>query len=233
MNRITLSLIQVLKRIPVVRTLTRRLHAYNLTRRWTGSENYWVERYDLGGNSGGGSYAKLARFKADILNAFVKNRGISTVIEYGCGDGNQLRLAEYKSYLGFDVSGRALSMCRDAFASDKTKQFKLVSEYKGETADLTISLDVVYHLVEDSVFESYMKRLFESSNRFVIVYASNKDQQEKLQAAHIKHRRFTRWVDENCAGWSLIEHIPNKYPYNGGLAEGSFADFYVYEASVG
>src|SRR5215210_4430947 len=43
------------------------------------------------------------------------------------------------------------------------KTFKLMEEYAGESAELALSLEVIYHLVEDEVFESYMRRLFGSS----------------------------------------------------------------------
>ena len=103
-----------------------------------------------------------------------------------------------------------------------------MDDYNGETAELTLSLDVVYHLIEDDVFELYMKRLFDSSTRFVIVYSSNKDEQDVIQAPHIKHRKFTRWIDENAISWGLTQYIPNSQPYDGDNNEGSLADFYIY-----
>jgi hypothetical protein len=42
-----------------------------------------------------GSYGKFAAFKAEVLNAFVQEMRVDTVIEFGCGDGNQLTLARY------------------------------------------------------------------------------------------------------------------------------------------
>src|SRR5215207_6091130 len=57
-----------------------------------GSEDYWITRYATGGNSGAGSYNKLAEYKAEVLNDFVKRHNVESVIEYGCGDGNQLKL---------------------------------------------------------------------------------------------------------------------------------------------
>ena len=36
------------------------------------SKNYWEKRYLKGGDSGDGSYGKLAEFKAKIMNRFVK-----------------------------------------------------------------------------------------------------------------------------------------------------------------
>jgi len=190
---------------------------------------YWQQRYESGGNSGAGSYNELAEFKANVLNCFVKDNTIDTVLEYGCGDGNQLKLAKYPSYIGFDVSQKAISRCTSIFAENRTKTFRLLRKYNGEIAQLTLSLDVIYHLIEDEVFSDYMERLFTSSSRFVIIYSSNCDGEQYKKAPHVKHRKFTDWVEINQPKWELFQHIPNKYPYvKDDDNEGSFADFYIY-----
>lgn len=194
-----------------------------------GSEKYWKERYATGGNSGVGSYGKFASFKAEVINKFVSEHEIRSVIEFGCGDGNQLKLANYPTYLGFDISKTAVDLCRETFKRDSSKSFKLIDEYDNERAELTLSLDVLFHLIEDEVFETYMMRLFNSSDKYVIIYSSNTDENEEREAPHVKHRHFTRWIKEHLQEWSLIEHIPNKYPYKGNYLEGSFADFYIYQ----
>ncbi len=66
-----------------------------------GSNKYWTQRYAEGGNSGAGSYGKFARFKAEVINKFVSEREIKSVIEFGCGDGNQLKLANYSRFSPF------------------------------------------------------------------------------------------------------------------------------------
>lgn len=91
--------------------------------KWKGSAEYWEKRYEMGGNSGAGSYNRLAIFKADVVNSFVKNYDIDVIIEWGCGDGNQLRLAQYPQYVGIDVSPKAVEICRKLFNKDKTKRF--------------------------------------------------------------------------------------------------------------
>lgn len=194
-----------------------------------GSVNYWINRYDLGGNSGPGSSNHLAEFKAEIINDFCITNSISKVLEFGCGDGNQLKLAEYPQYIGFDVSPRAISLCEEIFYEDDTKLFKLMNQYKGETSQLTLSIDVIFHLIEDDVFKNYMDRLFDSSERYVIIYSSNSEDTTENSALHVKHRKFTNWIEENRPSWSLIHLIPNRFPFAGDVAEGSFADFYIYE----
>ena len=92
---------------------------------FTSSAAFWERRYAKGGTSGPGSYGDLARGKAAFLNAFVRDRDVRTVIEFGCGDGHQLSLADYPNYVGLDVSPSAISLCKNRFASDGTKSFFL------------------------------------------------------------------------------------------------------------
>jgi len=193
------------------------------------SGDYWKHRYESGGNSGAGSYAEHAKFKAEVVNAFVLEKDIARVIEYGCGDGNQLGLAHYPSYIGFDISPKALELCKIRFMGDKCKTFRLMDDYALEKAELTLSLDVIYHLIEDEVFSEYMERLFNSSERFVIIYSSNTDHQWDNQAPHVRHRKFSIWIQENKTQWQLLKHISNKYPLTVDRSNGSIADFYIYE----
>jgi len=220
---------KMVKRIPLVGTLI--VKAYRKIKgapEFTTSGKYWDDIYKLGGNSGAGSYNNLAEFKAEIINGFLENKKIESVIEFGCGDGNQLKYLKPKKYSGYDVSENALKLCMKMYKDDNTKFFKLMNSYDSETAELTMSLDVIYHLIEDLVFSDYMNKLFEASSKFVMIYSSNTDE-NKLNAPHVKHRKFTVWVEKNQKSFKLIEHIPNKYPYNGNGERTSFADFFIYE----
>lgn len=224
---------EFIKRIPLVGPfLQRAVWALNASASgpepFAGSAAYWETRYAAGGNSGAGSYALFAEFKAEILNRFVEQHGIQSVIEFGCGDGNQLRLANYPNYLGVDISHTAVEICRKKFASDPRKVFSVSDEYIGQKADLALSLDVIYHLVEDSVFDSYMETLFSASAMYLIIYASDTDDNTGT-ARHVFHRKLTQWITTRMPAWKLIEHIPNKYPYAGDHHTGSSADFFIYK----
>ena len=219
---------ETIKHIPILGSLIGRLYGAlgRRIRPFPGSATYWNRRYDGGGNSGPGSYRELAEFKAGILNAFVAEKEVSSVIEYGSGDGNQLKLATYPSYVGFDVSPTAIARCEACFRGDETKRFALIQDYHGETAQLTLSLDVIYHLTEDDVYHSHMATLFESSTQFVVIYSSNYD---APQASHEKRRKFTPWVEAHASAWKLIQHIPHRHEFQGDSEEGSLSDFFVYE----
>jgi len=212
----------------------RKLLLWQQWRKFSGSSSYWEQRYGKGGNSGSGSYGPLAEFKASVLNRFVQERGVASVIEFGCGDGNQLSLAKYPQYIGLDVSRTAIQLCKSRFASDITKSFFLYDPdcfvdnahvFRCETA---LSLDVLFHLVDDEVFERYLAHLFASAERHAIIYSSNADM--AAVAPQEKHRCFTDFVMENFPEWRFVEKIANSYPLSKYAAPlGSLADFYLYE----
>jgi SAM-dependent methyltransferase len=217
----------IIRPLPGVRQfslLRQRIH-------FNSSADFWERRYADGGSSGPGSYGTMAQGKANFLNAFVQSSNVQSVIEFGCGDGNQLSLARYLRYIGLDVSRSAIGLCRSRFADDPAKSFFLydsscfVDHIGLFKADLALSLDVIYHLIEDSVFEAYMQQLFDAANRYVIVYSTNGVIRD--DAPHVRHRCFSSWVDDNCPQWQLKE-------VTDGPASGSRrADFFVYAHSSG
>jgi hypothetical protein len=202
-----------------------RLLGHRMTPHFMESSQFWLARYRLGGDSGAGSFGGLADFKATLLNEFVRAHGITSVVELGFGDGNQLALFDFPHYTGYDISPDALGRCRVRFACDETKSFHLLNGPPTQ-ADLSLSLDVIYHLVEDDVFEDHMNRLFGSATRFVAIYSSNDERQSTSR--HVRHRRFSEWIDSNRPEWTLLEVVANPFPGDGSDGISSFADLYFY-----
>lgn len=192
-----------------------------------GSAAYWRERYAAGANSGPGSYGKFAVFKAKVLNALFAEQAIGSAIEFGSGDGNQLALLAVPEYLGVDISPEAIALCRERFAGVPGRRFVLADRYDGERAECSLSLDVIYHLVEDTAFEAYMRQLFAAATRLVVVYSSDREG-SAADGDHVRHRRFTEWVRLHEPGWRLWRHVANEHPYKGDYRTGSFADFYCF-----
>ncbi len=191
------------------------------------SGTYWRKRYAEGDTSGAGSYGKIAEFKAEIINNFIKKNNINLVMDFGCGDGNQLTYLQIPHYIGLDVSKEAINICKKHFLNDKTKSFFLYGSQNDNSslsnADLSLSLEVIFHLVEDEIFEKYMHDLFSASTKFVIIFSSNTNKNGIIRAPHCKNRLFSKWIEENLSEWKLIEKIKNKYPNE------SISDFYIYK----
>lgn len=112
-----------------------------------------------------------------------------------------------RSYIGFDVSQEAIDLCKHIFLNDRVKTFKLMKEYNGEKADLALSIDVIYHLVEDKVYYQYLYRLFNSAQKFVIIYSSNSTYNKwgkYGEGIHIKHRKFSLDIEKNFQNGNYI-----------------------------
>jgi len=202
-----------------------RLLGYIRSVLFRGSGRYWERRYAGGRGSGSGSYGRSAAFKAEFLNALLSRTGANSVLELGCGDGAQLARIDYPRYVGIDVSPSIIARCVASFAQDPRKQFFAASARErwaeGTTYDLTLSLDVVYHLVEDEVFAAYMTDLFALSRRHVVIYSTNRDPGPGSEPApHVRHRRFTDWVEQHACDWTLSCFEPNPEP--------DLPDFYHY-----
>src|SRR5262249_17424951 len=132
---------------------------------------HWDRHYAAGGTSGDGSYGRLGAYKAEVLNAFVARNAITSCIEFGCGDGNQLGLISWPRYIGLDVSVAAVTRCIDRYANDPSKSFFLyhpgcfVDRSGVLHTDVAISLDVVYHVTDNRLYNLYMKDLCNAARR--------------------------------------------------------------------
>jgi SAM-dependent methyltransferase len=214
---------------PVAKSIYRAVVHQPAALQFTSSPVYWEDRYALGGNSGAGSYGRLARFKAEVINDLVAKNGVQTVIELGCGDGAQLELARYPYYTGIDISLQAIELCRARFRQDPNKQFFHASSQEADQtkADLAMSLDVIYHLVEDDIYDAYMSRLVSAAKRFICIYSSNDER--PAHVAHVRHRIFTDWIVAHAPQWKLILKIPNVYPEDPTRPnDTSWADFHFF-----
>lgn len=167
------------------------------------SAAYWQARYLAGGNSGAGSYGRLSVYKAHVVNELCHRKKIRSVAEFGSGDGNQSSLFSIPRYCGVDVSQTSTDQCRQRFAGVPDWSFVTSAEFRAHPAefDLALSLDVIFHLIEDEVFDAYMRQLFATARRFVLIYSS--DHNGETKAPHVRHRAYSAWIAGQMPGWGL------------------------------
>lgn len=193
------------------------------------SLEYWRNRYAVGQNSGAGSYGEMAQFKADTLNSFISRTAIESCIEFGCGDGNQLELLKIPQYFGLDVAPGAIDLCTARFRDDSTKSFAayLPAHFTNKAflqADLTLSMDVILHLIEEDAYDSYMENLFTASTGYVAIFTTATDIQPAKMAVHNFFRDHRAWVSNKAPHFKEIEIVlaPEKLKYPEGTG------FYFY-----
>ena len=212
--------------------IIRKMKKYNDNSSIFNSTEYWQNRYTKGENSGSGSYGVLAQWKAEIINHFINENKVKSIIDYGVGDGNQLLLLNTTNtiYCGIDVSKTIIDKISNRYKNDTQKSFHHISSNILDfTSQLVISCDVLYHLIEDNVYINYLNNLFRMSEKYVIIYANAINQNHKCE--HLKFRNFIIDIEKLYPEWKLINFIPNKYPIidNKETNNQSFSDFFIYE----
>jgi cyclopropane fatty-acyl-phospholipid synthase-like methyltransferase len=161
---------------------------------------YWERRYAAGGDSGDGSRGRKARIKARRVNKVIALNQVRSVIDWGCGDGQVLaHLDPTVTYTGVDVSPTILERLSRRHPG---RVFYL--DDTDVTADLALSLDVLFHFPGDG-YDEYLTRVFRSAGRFVLVHSTNRDQPSN---GHVRHRPVVDDITARFPQWALTDRWP-------------------------
>lgn len=124
--------------------------------------------------SGTGSRGKLANFKADFVNNFIKEKNIKTIFDFGCGDLQNASLLKVENYLGIDIVEHAHP--KNISANNfKTMVSRFDKFENSEKADLCLCMDVLYHILEDEqdYLHATLEKIISYSKQYFIIYAQN------------------------------------------------------------
>lgn len=165
---------------------------------------YWQRRYLAGRSSGAGSEGDAAKAKAAKIDAVIRAHGITSVIDWGVGDGVVLGHVKARvPWLGLDIAPVAVERLSAKYARSRTKTFGLTRDGAHEVRDLALSLDVIFHLVEDADYDLHLAQVFGSATKAVLIHASDHD--GGRTARHVRWRRFTADVAARFPDWRLAE----------------------------
>lgn len=181
------------------------------------SEQYWISRYNDGGNSGLGSVGALLKFKADFINDFIRENDIHTVTDFGHGDLALANLFVGARYTGIDIfdagsrNVNGLTLVKSRF-----------DQYNGESTDLVTCIDVLYHIIrgeQDYLFAS-IDKMIEVANKFVIIYAQDSRIPNNM-ANHMWNGPWLQYILEN-------KHVELVYEQQNPIS-GTTAKFFVFK----
>jgi len=194
---------------------------------------YWENRYASGTNSGSGSYGRVAEYKREKLCELIPRLRVRSIVDLGVGDGNVLSLLERDkciasvAYSGVDVSRTTVARLRGRFPGLRFVTYGGTVETfwatNTDAADVAMSLEVIFHLVDDSVFESYMDVLWQASSRYIVVFSSTTED-KRDPGRHVRHRNWLDWMRQRHRGEFFVlesDLLP--------LPEDSFSDWHVLE----
>lgn len=153
-------------------------------------QKYWNDRYVSGRDSGAGSYGLEAQYKASVINEVISKTGAKVIHEVGVGDGNNLQYYDIKeSYIGYDISREAINLCLQKFSGDTRYSFT-TDKHILINADLCLCLDVLFHQVQDELYQETLDLLFKTNAKSVLIYSYDSDDNNGM-SAHMKMRKVS------------------------------------------
>jgi hypothetical protein len=187
--------------------------------------SYWDNRYKNNYDTGIQSQGILLEKQIQFTNDLIDKHHLTSVIEWGCGDGHMLLQLHLKKYIGLDISSWSIKRCKEQFKEDSSKEFFLVNDYHLDSNhDLALSLgNVISSIPDRNDFIQYMQNLFNSSQQFVCIFSPD---EESEQYGHIKAWKFSDYVSEHLPQWELIDKKETGYPYKPG--DPLKASFFIY-----
>jgi hypothetical protein len=135
---------------------------------------YWEGNYRKGGTSGPGSVGSLRQWKWENI---VKYSGpITEVIDVGCGD---LSFWEGKTppsrYVGIDISQTIIDRNRERWPSSTFICSSADRTLELEQARIVFCLDVLFHIMDDGIYENILANLMRYSSEWIFVYTWRKN----------------------------------------------------------
>ena len=116
----------------------------------------------------------------------------------------------FKNYFGLDVSQTSIKLCKEQYAGDSSKSFMLYDPAffarvgNFVKSDVTLSSEVLFHLVEEDVFHKYLNDLFSMAKKAVIIISTDHSDNTNCPR-HIKHRVFSDYVSKTFTEWEKVK----------------------------
>lgn len=107
------------------------------------------------------------------IKELIDENGCQTVLDVGCG--SMVRWAELpvkpESYLGIDISHKAVNMARKKFRTARFGQYDISKEDLPEQADAVISIDMMQHIKPEDL-QAVLDRMMAAAKKLVIIKTS-------------------------------------------------------------
>ncbi len=153
---------------------------------------YWDERYAKGQTSGTGSYGVNADFKAIVINRVIKEYSCEDMVEFGCGDANQMTLFTPIPYIGYDIAPTIIQKNKQKHASLKHAVFENMDMTKDFTSirDLSICVDVLFHLTIEDDWDILIDHVCKAAKKCIVITTNT----EEIQSEYFPHVNFKRRI---------------------------------------
>jgi SAM-dependent methyltransferase len=155
------------------------------------------------------------RHQRDALRAKVRQLDVRTVLDVGCGSGDNLSaLATLPGLMltGVDISPEALALARQRVPSAKLLELDVERQSLPQRFDLVISFQVIEHLKDDVAALTHMARM---ADRWVLVTSMcGRMRPSETFIGHVRNYTFDELRDKaKSAGLEVVDLFGWGFPF--------------------
>ncbi len=164
----------------------------NETTRGFGIFSSWYHR-DGQGSGPGSASAYTSRYRA-FLEAFIRDRKVRSIVDYGCGDWQFSKLVDWGDveYVGLEIVPGLVDRLQADYGNERRRFVCVDADHPNiQGCDLLIAKDVVQHLTNGDIL--LLERLF-SEKASHIIWVNDLDQ-DPSKNNHEIHRGDYRKLD--------------------------------------
>jgi len=135
---------------------------------FTSDRDLWDARYSSGGKSGPGSIGENKKWKWNQVSQYV-NIAEKDVLDVGCGDLSFWSGHTCRSYTGIDFSKTIIHQNKLA-RPDWHFILGSASDSLELSASVVLCLDMLFHVMDDSEYQSILRNLAKWSTEWLFIY---------------------------------------------------------------
>lgn len=172
------------------------------------TRRYWNRRYQRGSGSSFEPHEGVINFETGLINEFIKKHEIKSVLDMGCGDGSVFqRLRNLPIYHGMDISSIIIARMQQKYEKDDSRMFFEPHTMPDYYYDLVISIDTIYHLVNDHEYIDYLEKLEKKCKNYLIISSTNYN--AYYGGGYIRHRAFLKDIKD--LGFKLLKKVDSPF----------------------
>lgn len=164
-------------------------------------KNYWNKRYSSGRTSGGGSEGQEGLWKVEKVIKTARKYKAHSILDFGCGDGQiayqLLSKLTRVEYLGLDISQYIIEKNLERAKGLKKVNFlhqDLSSSFEVEKHDMSICLDVLFHLSSQNKHNKVIANFFDSFKKVGILSCWNDSILKKYNGSFAEHTFYRKLI---------------------------------------
>lgn len=156
--------------------------------------------------SGTGSTLREAQLYIDVVNKYIKNKGYSTVIDVGCGDGLVGSKIECERYIGVDCYSNLIRSNERKYGKsyltlDITKEYGIIP-----SGDILLCKDVLHHWPTGTIVK-WLDSLIESKRWKCILLCQDFKQIHSQQNCHLGGYRALSYNMEPLSKYPITDRV--------------------------